>query len=190
MSICVKCGLNKASTEFSAKDRSGRLDATCKPCRAAHTRAWAAANREKVKASRKAVYAADPEGAKAKVRAWQLANPAKTKANKDKWLEANRPAKYAASAAWRKANPGKRAAYVRARQSRQRHAVPAWANSFFIEQAYDIAAKRSAATGIKWHVDHIVPLQGRNVCGLHVEHNLQVIPARVNIRKHNKWDIV
>jgi hypothetical protein len=65
-------------------------------------------------------------------------------------------------------------------------ATPAWANHFFIEEAYDLAQRRTKSTGIKWHVDHIVPLRSKRVCGLHVENNLQVIPARTNLEKGNR----
>lgn len=66
-------------------------------------------------------------------------------------------------------------------------ATPGWANLFFIEEAYLLATLRNRLTGVKWEVDHEVPLVHPLVCGLHVEHNLRVIPAMENRRKGNRF---
>lgn len=77
-------------------------------------------------------------------------------------------------------------AYSRSQDARRRAAkaqrTPAWANLDEIRTFY-----KNCPPG--HHVDHIVPLQGENVSGLHVEHNLQYLPASENIRKGNKWQV-
>jgi hypothetical protein len=53
-------------------------------------------------------------------------------------------------------------------------------------EAHDKRKYLDRLTGIKWHVDHIIPLNGKNVSGLHVWNNLQLIPASLNLSKGNK----
>lgn len=57
---------------------------------------------------------------------------------------------------------------------------------FVYSEAYDLCKLREKVTGFSWHIDHIIPLNGKTVSGLHVWNNLQVIPASVNLSKGNK----
>jgi hypothetical protein len=93
----------------------------------------------------------------------------------------------AANAAWRKANPEKVNAMAAQRRARKVHATPAWASKVRIAEIYALAQSRTKATGFEWQVDHVVPLQSKKVCGLHVENNLQVISANENRKKHNRY---
>ena len=58
---------------------------------------------------------------------------------------------------------------------------------WLMKEAYKLAALRTKMFGFLWHVDHVIPLRGENVSGLHVPTNLQVIPAVENIRKKNSF---
>ena len=61
-------------------------------------------------------------------------------------------------------------------------AIPKWANLEKIKEIYKQCGKG-------YHVDHIIPLRGSNVCGLHVENNLQILKARDNILKSNRLEL-
>jgi hypothetical protein len=67
-----------------------------------------------------------------------------------------------------------------------REQTPAWADKSKIRTIYALAQKLTRETGIEHHVDHIIPLKGKTVCGLHVENNLRVIPATENLKKNNR----
>ena len=90
---------------------------------------------------------------------------------------------------WKIENPGKVNAHGAKRRAALLQRTPNWLTEddlWMMEQAYDIAALRSKMLGFSWHVDHIYPLQGKTVSGLHTPINLQVIPWLDNIRKANR----
>lgn len=66
-------------------------------------------------------------------------------------------------------------------------ATPSWADRDAMELLYLEARRLTATTGIKHEVDHIIPVQGKSVCGLHVPWNLRVITKAANARKHAKF---
>lgn len=127
-----------------------------------------------------------PERYKARMRKHYLANREKMIARAIKWREQNKDKYKSNQAAWRKRVSTKRCFEAVKRRAVSRKATPAWANQFFISEAYDLARLRTKMLGYKWHVDHIIPLKSKIVCGLHVENNLRVISEKLNLSKGNR----
>ena len=91
--------------------------------------------------------------------------------------------------AHKQANPDTYKALVSLRRRRFRQATPKWLSAeqkLEIRLKYRLAIELSRRTGVRHAVDHVVPLQGENVCGLHVPWNLEVITQDENLKKSNK----
>lgn len=116
--------------------------------------------------------------------------------NKEKVLEKNRIYKAANAEKvkqcvkrWIKNNAGRFNAYCKNRRLSKIKATPNWLTNedlLEIEKIYKLAQLKSKIFGVKYHVDHVLPIKGKTVCGLHVPNNLQVIPALENWRKGNR----
>lgn len=75
------------------------------------------------------------------------------------------------------------------RRAAKLHRTPKWSDLNAIWLLYVEAYGRTRRTGIEHHVDHIYPLQGKLVSGLHVPENLRVVPATVNLTKSNRFEV-
>lgn len=127
---------------------------------------------------------------------YYLANKERIRAQQKLYYQNNKEKCRVISERWRKENPDKVAALRRARLIRVPHDVraaksaykrrcrvqmPLWADKSAIKEIYKQASQRSLT------VDHIIPLKGKTVCGLHVESNLQLLTKSENSSKHNKF---
>jgi hypothetical protein len=155
-------------------------------------KAYYETNKDRIKANVKAYRETNPDKVKASKKAYIEANPDKVKAIKKAWQQANKDKVKAIKKAWEKANPGKMNALWAKRKAQKLKATPPWLTDDHlaeIQEWYTIAKDLQWLSEEPLQVDHIVPLQGKHVCGLHVPWNLQILPKSENISKGNKFPL-
>lgn len=101
------------------------------------------------------------------------------------WVSKNRDKVNSYVKKWDSNNPAKRAAHQAKRRSNTKKASPPWVDLKKIELLYQ-EAEKMRNQGKNVNVDHIIPLQSKKVCGLHVHWNLRIIDAIENKKKSNK----
>lgn len=159
MKHCTKCGEYKAFTAFFAdKSRPDGYLRMCIPCK---------------KVIDKAQYQRNKARALAKNKEYARENPEICNRAKRKYRIRNKEYYYAKTHTY---NAQKRSAHVKWDRE---------LTDLAITEATNLAYKRKVAFGFSWEIDHILPLQGKYVCGLHVWNNIQVIPRSHNRRKRN-----
>jgi len=170
---CARCRAISPLSEFH-RDRTKEdgLCTVCKPCKRATAIGWNARNK-----ARKAIQS----------RTWAENNPARQAEIKRTYFEKNRDAHIRKLRDWGSQRKGYYASKCAERRFRQYLATPAWTDLDEIELFYADAARLTFETGYVWHVDHIVPLRSKRVCGLHCPANLRVIPGSENQVKCNRY---
>ena len=174
---CIGCNETKPAKEFyKSTTKKNGLCSYCKDCDSIETMDW----QKKF-----------PEKANEKGRAWSSKNREyehkrqKDYRNSNKGKEAKRGKEY------RETFPEKNAAKTAKRRSAKLERIPSWSNEAdlkAIKKIYARCKRINKLTGVEHQVDHVIPLQGDSISGLHHSTNLAIIPAALNASKSNKWE--
>jgi hypothetical protein len=172
--VCTKCGEEKLLSQFwkTNKNKSGLMP-RCGSCEAEYNLEYRLKNLEKVSVWKRQEYLKNKE--------WYREHSKKYRED-----PLNSVAIKECSKLWRKNNMDKRRSNQAKRRAVKLNACPQWLSSCQKEEIKLVYA-HARILGEDYQVDHIIPLQGENVCGLHVPWNLQILPAKVNASKGNKF---
>lgn len=199
---CARCGQVKPVDHFNLRRKgSTAYAAYCKLCSSGAGSEWARNNRDRASAAARAWRAANP----GRIKEFRGKIPSelrrrydrdsyerhaeKRRARRRAYYHANKEQQSERNREWRALNPGKNAAKSMAYEARKKQAMPAWADRAAIDAVYERCAAMNRLGDTQYQVDHIMPLASPIMCGLHVDYNLQIIPARENQSKGNRVSI-
>ena len=207
MKHCPVCNKTKGKELFPRdKKTKGGLYYSCRECKLANDKIYREKNKERIAAKKAECYQAKRDLYDEKNKAWVKANKEARKQHiknyyakhKDEILEKqsdyrkeNKELCNYRVADWAKRNKSARRATYSKRRGIKLKATPPWLTDDMqaeIKEIYQLAEDAHLVSGEFYHVDHIVPLQGEDVCGLHVPWNLQVIPFDLNLSKGNRYN--
>lgn len=161
----------------------------CVTCALERVKAYQERNRALIKQRTKEYYHANKEVCLARTKQWVEENKAYRSTQKREHAQRNSEAIKAKYKKYYEENYPRMLAKRNKQHADKLLRTPAWLTKddhWMIEQAYELAALRSQMFGFSWHVDHVLPLRGKTVSGLHVPTNLRVIPWVENLRKGNR----
>jgi len=172
--LCSKCKVLKLYKDFSPDKRVPTgCQSRCKSCNAEH---------------RRIKHLENPEHHR-KLVAESVKRNYQKKLDANKRYRENNPDKVSL---WKKIDRQKNKDRINFDNSIRRAGINIrsvkWADKDKIKDFYVTANALSMLTGIWHHVDHIIPLHGKNVCGLHVDNNLQILEAKLNLKKGNQYE--
>ena len=188
---CTKCGETKPLSDFhKMKSAPDGHKYDCKPCRKSQAAKFYVDNKTKMRRVSDSWYYKN----KAKVAAHRKSrrndpeSRARVLEREAAYAERNRESRKACVRKHYAENKTKYLVKDAKRRAAKLQRTPSWASDQLIAAYYKEAKRLEELTGIQFHVDHIIPLQGELVSGLHVESNLQLLPAHENLGKSNQFD--
>lgn len=178
----------------------------CDGCKSAYMARYRADNADRLKASKAADYARNGKARREanleviRERDRQHAakayakNPERKKAINKASYERNRDKALTRGKTYRQANHGKIVANNAARKKHIKQATPLWTDGEIVRAFYEAAywlnrGSEMFGLDLTFHVDHDIPLRGKDVCGLHTQANLQILEAQENMSKGNRWTL-
>lgn len=184
--ICSSCTEQKLFDQFSKRNstKDGHTN-QCKVC----VKKYYEANRVRLVAQQREYQQTNKEKTDAYNQDYRRVNREKAKAYAKEYYYTNRDDIITRQQEYYEINKDKYFAKSAKRRAIKLQAKPDWLTVEELQQIaefYKQAQILQFSTGDEYHVDHIVPLQGKTVCGLHVPWNLQVITAKENLSKSNK----
>lgn len=173
MKVCGHCKVEKESSFFyKDKYKKSGLTSHCKDC----IRLYKEANKESIR-----FY----------VKEYEEKNAKEISKRKQAYYYENKETINKRNSDYRKANKAKSNNLTRKYQADKLQRTPVWLTTHdykVMESKYAMAAWLSDVVGIEYHVDHVIPLRGKKVSGLHVPDNLSIIKAKENMEKGNRYE--
>lgn len=199
MKYCPKCNVDKPKESFykASKSKDG-LQGYCKDCvraisttRKAYRKLYREVNYERDKAYRKQYKLENKERITRSNKQYREINRERVRASQRSYKERNYDKVLKSSRDYRERNKPRYAKYRSDRRGVEARATPSWLTQEqhkLMELMWGLRELKSFLTGVEYEVDHIVPLNGGTVCGLHVPWNLQILPKTENRKKqHRRW---
>jgi hypothetical protein len=180
---CSKCRQQLPSSEFYAdKSRPDGLTTFCKPCKREKQRLIAAKEDPEVRLQRQRIYyKKNKQACDERKKEWRSNNPAKPRELTAEQLERKRES---ARRHYERNKSTYLVNWARRRAAKMQRTINLSEEHLSqIDQMYAEAKRLTAETGVSHHVDHIAPLQGELVSGLHAPWNMRVVPAHENLSK-------